>query len=500
MKGTIFEHSRQGKRGPELPALDVPAVDPASALGPEAALRKGPIGLPEVTENEVMRHYVTVSVRNYHLERGMYPLGSCTMKYNPKLHETLARLPGLCGLHPSLPDHAVQGTLEIMHRLGEALCEITGFEAVTLQPAAGAQGELTGLLLIRSYHVENGQDERREILMPDSAHGTNPASCALAGMHVINVGSNERGEVDVEDLASKVGPRTAGLMLTNPNTLGIFESRIEEIAAVVHGAGGLVYMDGANMNALMGIARPGDMGFDVCHLNLHKTFSTPHGGGGPGSGPVACIPGLAPFLPGPCVRRREDGSYELAERATGIGRMLAWHGQIGVLYKAWAYIRSLGAEGLREVSENAVLNANYLRARLRERFELPYAVEGRHCMHEFVLSGDRQAARGVKTLDMAKRLLDYGLHAPTVYFPLIVHEALMVEPTETESLESLDAFVEAMLSIAREVDEEPGLVTDAPVNTPVLRLDEVRAARDLDVVLTVEAERLAREEAGGEAG
>ena len=463
MKGTIFEHSRRGKRGAFLPGLDVPEVDVASTIGPNGSPRVDAIGLPEVTENEVMRHFVTISTKNYNIERGMYPLGSCTMKYNPKLNETLARMPDLNGLHPSLPDGAVQGTLRIMHLLGSYLCDITGFEAITLQPAAGAQGELTGLLLMRSYHLEHGEPDRTEILMPDSAHGTNPASCALAGLRVVRVESNELGEVDLDDLAAKLGPSTAGLMLTNPNTLGIFESRIDEIIRMVHDAGGLAYMDGANMNALMGIARPGDMGFDVCHLNLHKTFSTPHGGGGPGSGPVACNARLEPFLPGPVVRESEEESgprYRLEEKQGGIGRLLAWNGHVGVFYKAYAYIRSLGEDGLREVSENAVLNANYLRARLREYFDLPYAAPGpdgaeRYCMHEFVLSGDRQAEKGVKTLDMAKRLLDYGLHAPTVYFPLIVHEALMIEPTETESLESLDRFAEAMISIARRSRRSP---------------------------------------------
>lgn len=478
MEGTIFSHSRAGLRGSDLPDLDVPEVSVSDLLR-EIPLRNEPVGLPEVTESQAMRHFVTLSVKNHHIEKGLYPLGSCTMKYNPKFQEDLARLPGMADLHPELPDHMVQGTLKLMYTLGRFLCEITGFDDITLQPAAGAQGELTGLLLIRKYHLENGDKDRKVILMPDSAHGTNPASCTLAGFTVRGIKSNDRGEVDVDDLRSASGSDTAGLMLTNPNTLGLFESKIEEIIEIVHKAGGMVYMDGANMNALLEIARPGDMGFDVCHLNLHKTFSTPHGGGGPGSGPVACKAILAPYLPSPVIVKEKNG-YSLKNNPAGFGRLLAYHGNTGVLYRAYAYIRTLGETGLRQVSETAVLNANYLKARLKKYFDLPF--DSGPCMHEFVLSGSRQAAKGIKTLDMAKRLLDYGFHAPTIYFPLIVKEALMVEPTETESLESLDAFADAMISIAREVDEKPHLVRDAPVNTPVLRLDEVKAVKELNVV------------------
>ena len=478
-EGTIFQKSCCGRKGIDLPALDVPQADPEGRFGADS-LRHGAVGLPEVSETQAVRHFVNLSARNFHLDKGMYPLGSCTMKYNPKLNEDIARLPGFAGLHPLAPAGLCEGALELMESLGRFLCEITGFDAVTLQPAAGAHGEMTGLLLIRHWHLERGDTGRVEILMPDSAHGTNPASCTLAGFRTVNVKSNSKGEVDIDDLRSKAGPATAGLMLTNPNTLGIFESGIEEITRIVHDAGGLCYMDGANMNALMGIARPGDMGFDVCHLNLHKTFSTPHGGGGPGSGPVACRRSLAKYLPDPVVTRDAEDRPAMGTAPASFGRMLAFHGHFGVLARAWAYIRTLGPDGLREASETALLNANYLKALLREAFDIPY--DDGPCMHEFVICGERQARNGVKTLDMAKRLLDYGFHAPTVYFPMIVHESMMIEPTETESLESLDAFAGAMLSIAREVDEKPHLVTDAPSGTPVLRLDEVRAVKELEVV------------------
>lgn len=475
---TVFELSSPGRMGVSLPELDVPAAPDL----PAGLLRgsEGKTGLPEATEGQVLRHYVNLSTMNHHVDKGMYPLGSCTMKYNPKLHENLARIRGLSGIHPLVPPALAAGSLELMYRLGEFLCEITGFEGVSLQPAAGAQGEFCGLMLIKSYHESRGEPNRNEILMPDSAHGTNPATATLADCIVVGVESNEFGLVDPDDLRRKVGPNTAAFMLTNPNTLGLFESRIEELTSIVHEAGGLNYMDGANMNALLGIAKPGEMGFDVCHLNLHKTFSTPHGGGGPGSGPVACIEELAAFLPDPAVILEDDGGYKLCRKQNSFGRLLAFHANTGVLYKAYAYIRTLGAAGLREVSEIALINANYLKAKLGDYFDNPF--DNGPCMHEFVLSGDRQAEQGVKTLDIAKRLLDYGFHAPTVYFPLIVHEALMIEPTETESLEDLDSFIEAMISIAEEAEEKPYLVTDAPVNTPVLRLDEVKAVKDLCIV------------------
>ena len=475
---TVFELSSPGRMGVSLPELDVPET-----FAIPAALSRengGRTGLPEATEGQILRHYINLSTMNHHVDKGMYPLGSCTMKYNPKLHEDLARIKGLSGIHPLVPDKLAAGSLELMYRLGEFLCEITGFKGVSLQPAAGAQGELCGIMLIKCYHESRGEPHRNEILMPDSAHGTNPATATLADCVVVGVESNEFGLVDPEDLRRKAGPNTAAFMLTNPNTLGLFESHIEELTSIVHEAGGLNYMDGANMNALLGIARPGDMGFDVCHLNLHKTFATPHGGGGPGSGPVACTQELARFLPDPVVILDEEGNYSLTKKQDSFGRLLAFQGNIGVLYKAYAYIRTLGAEGLREVSENALINANYLKAKLGEYFDNPF--DNGPCMHEFVLSGDRQAEQGVRTLDIAKRLLDYGFHAPTVYFPQIVHEAMMIEPTETESLEDLDVFAEAMISIAGEAAQKPYLVTDAPVNTPVLRLDEVKAVKDLCIV------------------
>jgi glycine dehydrogenase subunit 2 len=475
---TIFERSHPGREGVPLPEPDVPET---AAGELEGLLREGPIGLPEVTEGQCTRHYVTLSCRNYHIEQGIYPLGSCTMKYNPKAHEAIARLPGFCDLHPELPDREVQGTLEILYRLSKMLNEITGFAATSLHPAAGAQGELTGLMVIKSLLEDRGEKERDEVLMPDSAHGTNPASAVLAGMKVVNLSSDDRGLVDMDDLRKKAGPKTAALMLTNPNTLGLFESDILEITRVVHEAGGRVYMDGANMNALMGIARPGDMGFDVCHLNLHKTFSTPHGGGGPGSGPVCCTGELSPYLPHPRVVRCDDGGYRLIDRGgQAFGRLLAFAGNVAVCLKAFAYILSMGPGGMRRVSEDAVINANYLKALVSQAFEVPY--DSGPCMHEFVASGSLQKEQGAATMDIAKRLLDYGYHAPTVYFPLIVREALMIEPTETESMESLDGFAEAMLSIAEEAESKPHLVTDAPVSTPVMRLDEVRAVKELCVV------------------
>ncbi|MCD4707148.1 MAG: aminomethyl-transferring glycine dehydrogenase subunit GcvPB [Candidatus Sabulitectum sp.] len=481
MEKTIFQYSSPGRIGVALPALDVPETVIPDQLG-----RNEPIGLPEVTEGQAMRHFVRLSTMNFNIEQGFYPLGSCTMKYNPRLHEFLARIEGLAAVHPLSSDSSVQGTLEIMHKLGEFLCEITGFEAVTLQPAAGAQGEFAGLLLIRKWQQERGEGHRNEVLMPDSAHGTNPATSTLAGLKVVSVKSDEHGRVDVEDLRSKAGEKTCAFMLTNPNTLGIFESNIEEITGIIHDAGGLNYMDGANMNALLGIARPGDMGFDVCHLNLHKTFSSPHGGGGPGSGTVCCRDTLRPFLPASTVVKTEDG-YMLRDRTgKSMGRLLAFHGNVGVLYRAYAYIRTLGSKGLREVSEVALINANYMKTRLKPYYEVPN--DDGPCMHEFVASGAEMAKKGVKTLDIAKRLLDYGFHAPTIYFPQIVKEALMIEPTETESLESIDAFVDAMIAIAEEAEEKPHLVTDAPVNTPVLRLDEVKAVKDLCLVEPVEYE------------
>ena len=479
MEKTIFSHSCPGRTGVALPKLDVPET----AI-PDHFSRSGRIGLPEVTENQVLRHFVRLSTKNYCIESGMYPLGSCTMKYNPRLHEYLARIDRLASVHPLSPDSTVQGSLELMHNLGESLCEITGFESVTLQPAAGAQGEFTGIMLIKKWQEDRNQGHRNEVLMPDSAHGTNPATSTLAGLKVVSVKSDEHGRVDVEDLRSKAGENTCAFMLTNPNTLGIFESSIQEITKIVHDAGGLNYMDGANMNAMMGIARPGDMDFDVCHLNLHKTFSTPHGGGGPGAGPVCCREFLKPFLPASSVEKNGREYSLTGKTGKSLGRLLAFHGNTGVLYRAYAYIRTLGGDGLKEASQVALINANYLKARLKPYYDVPN--DDGPCMHEFVASGAAMAKKGVKTLDIAKRLLDYGFHAPTIYFPQIVKEALMIEPTETESLETLDEFVDAMIAIAREVEEKPHLVTDAPVNTPVLRLDEVKAVKDLELVEPVE--------------
>jgi glycine dehydrogenase subunit 2 len=481
MEKTIFQHSCPGRIGVSLPVLDVPETPI-----PGRFCRKEPIGLPEVTEGQAMRHFVRLSTLNFNLEKSIYPLGSCTMKYNPRLHEFLARMEGLASVHPLSPDDTVQGTLKLMHDLGKYLCEITGFDSVTLQPAAGAQGEFTGLMLIKKWQEARGQGHRNEVLMPDSSHGTNPATCTIAGLTVVSVNSDEHGRVDVEDLRRKAGDKTCAFMLTNPNTLGIFESSIKDLTQIIHDAGGLNYMDGANMNAMLGIARPGDMGFDVCHLNLHKTFSTPHGGGGPGAGPVCCREFLSPFLPASTVESTENG-YRLKEfGGNSMGRLLAFHGNVGILYRAYAYIRTLGASGLCEVSQVALINANYMKARLSPYYEVPN--DDGPCMHEFVASGAAMAKQGVKTLDIAKRLLDYGYHAPTIYFPLIVKEALMIEPTETESLESLDAFIDAMIAIAEETVEKPHLVTDAPVNTPVLRLDEVKAVKDLCLVEPFESE------------
>lgn len=484
----IFELSSPGRIGYSLPPLDVPAKNIEELL-PKEKLRENEPPLPEVSEVDGVRHFVRLSIMNHHVDKGFYPLGSCTMKYNPKINETLSRLPGFSHLHPHQPGESCQGALKLMFELGEHLKEIGGMDEITLQPSAGAQGELTGLLVIHAYHKENG-NPRSKIIIPDSSHGTNPASVVTAGYTTVQIKSNERGLVDLEELKKAMDEEVTALMLTNPNTLGLFESQILEISEVVHNAGALLYMDGANLNAMMGIAKPGDMGFDVVHFNLHKTFSTPHGGGGPGSGPVGVKKDLAPFLPIPLVVKRTnkngDEEYYFSygskfgdyKRPDSIGRMHSFYGNFGVMVKAFCYIRQNGASGLREVSENAVINANYVKESLKDYYHLPYP--GR-CQHEVVLSGINQKAKGVKTLDIAKRLLDFGLHAPTVYFPLIVPEALMIEPTETESKESLDEFIQAMIQIAKEAKENPEIVTSAPHNTPVSRLDEGKAARDLDV-------------------
>lgn len=477
----IFDFSAAGRKGYSLSGKDLP-MQPAEKLLPGKFLRREPAALPEVPESEVVRHFIRLSNLNYHVDKNMYPLGSCTMKYNPKINDYTSELAGFGALHPLQPEETAGGALQLMHELSSMLAEIAGMAAVTLQPAAGAHGEFTGILLIKKYHESKGS-KRSTLLVVDSAHGTNPASAAIAGYKTVSVKSNSIGRTDLDDLRSKLDGDVAALMLTNPNTIGLFEKEIVEISKMVHENGSLLYMDGANMNALLGIARPGDMGFDVVHYNLHKTFSAPHGGGGPGSGPVGVSEKLVPFLPVPVVEKSEgpDGPvYRLAgDRPESIGRMMNFYGNFAVLVRAYTYIRMLGAEGLRRVSENAIINANYLLSRLTGSYDLPFP---KQVLHEFCLSGDRQKkSHGVKTLDIAKRLLDYGFHAPTIYFPLIVSEALMIEPTETESRETLDLFAEAMLKIAEEAEQSPETVTGAPVDTPVTRLDEAMASRQLNI-------------------
>lgn len=469
----LLEMSKPGRSGYTLPKLDVPEVS-LDELIPRSYLRETEPGLPQVTEPEVVRYFTQLSRKNHGVDVGFYPLGSCTMKYNPRVHEDIAALPGFSRIHPRQPESTVQGALQLMYELDQCLAEIAGLAKSSLLPAAGAHGELAGLLIIKAYHKFNGEaDQRREIIIPDSAHGTNPASAQMAGFTVKEVPSDQRGGVDVAALREMVGPQTAGLMLTNPNTLGLFDENLEEIAAIIHDAGGLLYYDGANANAILGITRPGDTGFDIVHFNLHKTFSTPHGGGGPGAGPIVVSEKLVDFLPSPIVEY-SDGRYHFATPKHSIGPIKAFYGNFGVLVKAYSYIRRLGAEGLKSVSENAVLNANYVMNQLKDDYYLPY---DRTCMHEFVLSGKRQKELGVSTLDIAKRLLDYGVHAPTIYFPLIVEEAIMIEPTETESKATLDVFIQTMKTIAEEARRNPEQLKSAPTLTPVKRLDETKAAR-----------------------
>lgn len=479
-KALIFEMSRPGRTACSLPECDVPQAD-LSELIPEELLRDSPPDLPEVSEVDLVRHYTQLSQRNYGVDAGFYPLGSCTMKYNPKVNEDMASLSGFVNVHPCQDEKTVQGCLELIWKADRLFSEITGMERFTFQPAAGAHGEMTGLMIIKAWHESRGDHARRKIIIPDSAHGTNPASAAIAGFDVVEIKSDENGLVNPRELEKAIDGETAGLMLTNPNTLGLFEKHIPEIARMIHEAGGLLYYDGANMNAIMGITRPGDMGFDVVHLNLHKTFSTPHGGGGPGAGPVGVAKELVPFLPAPTVEY--DGSKFIVDydRPLSIGRVRSFHGNFTVAVKAYAYILSMGAKGLRQVSETAVLNANYILAKLRDIYYLPY---DRHCMHEVVFSAENQKKLGISALDIAKRLLDYGFHPPTIYFPLIVKEALMIEPTETESKETLDAFIRAMADIALEVETKPELVKEAPHSTVVSRLDEAQAARQPRVMYT----------------
>jgi glycine dehydrogenase subunit 2 len=476
---TIFEKGAPGRRAFVCPPIDVPAVDPQELL-PAAMRRAEPARLPELSEPEIVRHYVGISKRNFDLDSGFYPLGSCTMKHNPRLHERVAALPGHSRLHPLQDDSHSQGALELMWNLQEALAEISGLAHVSLQPSAGSQGELTGVLLTRAYHEHHGRAPRK-VLAPDTAHGTNPATVTMAGLEVVKVATNADGGVDLDDLRAKADEDVACLMLTNPNTLGLFDPNIEEIAKIVHGVGATLYYDGANLNAVMGMSRPGDMGFDIVHFNLHKSFTQPHGGGGPGSGPIAVSERIAPFLPRPVVARTQDGTFELDyDRPQSIGRLRGFQGNYGCFVRSYAYICSLGADGLRDVSEVAVLNANYLLAKLRElgvleQLSLGY---GELCMHEFVLSGaPMKRTLQIETLDLAKRLLDFGFHPPTVYFPLLVEEALMVEPTETETRETLDRFAETVAAILKEAAEDPQIARNAPYTTPVRRLDEVAAAR-----------------------
>ncbi|SDM81008.1 glycine dehydrogenase subunit 2 [Fictibacillus solisalsi] len=469
----IFELSKEGRVGYSLPALDVPEADLGSLL-PDDYVRTEPAELPQVSELQIMRHYTALSKRNHGVDSGFYPLGSCTMKYNPKINEDVARYAGFAQIHPLQEEETVQGAMEMMYNLQTSLAEITGMDEVTLQPAAGAHGEWTGLMMIRAYHEANGDQKRTKVIVPDSAHGTNPASATVAGFDSITVKSDDRGLVDLDDLRRVVGEDTAALMLTNPNTLGLFEEHILEMAAIVHEAGGKLYYDGANMNAIMGYTRPGDMGFDVVHLNLHKTFTGPHGGGGPGSGPVGVKKDLIPFLPKPVLMKKGEGFTFEYDRPQSIGRVKPYYGNFGINVRAYTYIRTMGPIGLKQVSEYAVLNANYLMRRLEPHFDLPFT---QHCKHEFVLSGKRQKKLGVRTLDMAKRLLDFGYHPPTIYFPLSVEEAIMIEPTETESKETLDEFIDAMIQIAKEAEESPEVVQEAPHSTVVKRLDEAMAAR-----------------------
>jgi len=503
----IYEQSSPGRCAVSLPELDVPE----SELPPGSLLRED-LDLPEVAEVDLIRHYVNLSRMNYGVDMGMYPLGSCTMKYNPKVNEDAARLPGFTATHPYQSEESVQGNLQLMCDLQEFLKALSGFEAVSLQPAAGAHGELTGVLMMRAYHQARGDAGRTVILIPDSAHGTNPASTTMSGFEMVQLKSDQRGNVDLADLQAHLGNNIAGMMLTNPNTLGLFDENLLEITRLVHAAGGLMYGDGANFNALMGVAKPAELGFDVMHFNLHKTFSTPHGGGGPGAGPVGAAKALAEFLPGPVVVAEEclfdvvtgerwdevvrdvvnEGKdwdkeveetlcrkglwYRLQMPAQSIGRVKSFYGHFGIMVRAYAYIRMLGAEGLKEASLAAVLNANYLQSILKKVYPLPY---DRVCMHEFVLEGKVEGSPDIRALDISKRLIDYGVHPPTNYFPLIVHEALMIEPTETESKRTLDAFAEVLIRIAQEARENPQLLHDAPTKAPVGRLDEVRAARNL---------------------
>ncbi|TCO75223.1 aminomethyl-transferring glycine dehydrogenase subunit GcvPB [Marinisporobacter balticus] len=473
----IFEICKEGRTAYSLPNCDL-CNGEMSEFIPNAFLRVHEVELPEVSEVDVIRHYTNLSNLNYGVDTGFYPLGSCTMKYNPKINEDVASIKGLTDIHPYQPEETVQGALEMMYNLGNMLSEISGMDKTTLQPAAGAHGELTGLMIIKAYHESRGDVKRKKIIVPDSAHGTNPATAAVAGFEIVEIQSDKNGAVDIDALKAVLNDEIAGLMLTNPSTLGLFEKNIKWIADLVHEAGGLLYYDGANMNAIMGKVRPGDMGFDVMHYNLHKTFSTPHGGGGPGSGPIGVKEHLVKFLPVPVIDKKEDQYLLNYDRPDTIGKIKGFYGNYGIMLRAYAYILTMGSEGIKEVSEIAVLNANYMMNKLKEHYYLPI---NQVCKHEFVLGGVGGVLLEVSTLDVAKRLLDYGYHPPTIYFPLIVNEALMIEPTETESLETIDGFIETMIKIAKEAKEDPQILKSAPHNTPVKRIDEARAARNLIV-------------------
>ena len=470
----IFEISKEGRRGSSLPVLDVPEKK-LNELLPEKFIKTSALKLPEVSEGDVVRHYTKLSTKNYGVDSGFYPLGSCTMKYNPKINEEIASNAKLLNVHPYQAEETVQGSLEIMYNLSEMLAEVSGMDKVTLQPAAGAHGEVTGIMLIKAYHRSRGDSKRTKVITPNSAHGTNPATINMAGYEAVEIESTESGEVDIEALKAVLNDEVAGFMLTNPNTLGLFERNIKEIADLVHEAGGLLYYDGANMNAIMGKTRPGDMGFDVMHFNLHKTFSTPHGGGGPGSGPVGVKKKLEKFLPVPIVSKDKNKFYLDYNKPDSMGKIKGFYGNYGVMLKAYSYILTMGGKGLKEASEMAVLNANYMMNKLKAYYKLPV---DRICKHEFVLDGLIDS-NGVTTLDIAKRLLDYGYHPPTIYFPLIVHEALMSEPTETESRETLDEFIDALILISKEAKENPEILKSAPNNLEISRIDEVKAAREL---------------------
>ncbi|HBG1590937.1 aminomethyl-transferring glycine dehydrogenase subunit GcvPB [Clostridioides difficile] len=469
----LIDISKKGRKAYSLPKLDIDDIKIEDMIDQDMA-RQSELNLPEVGELELVRHYTLLSNKNFGVDTGFYPLGSCTMKYNPKINEDMAALPNFTGMHPYQSSDTAQGSLSLMYDLSRRLAEITGMDEVTLQPSAGSHGEFTGLMIIKAYHENRGDHKRTKVIIPDSAHGTNPASATMANFDVIQIASDKNGAVDINALKEVLNDEVAALMLTNPSTLGLFEKNIKEIATLVHEAGGLLYYDGANMNAIMGITRPGDMGFDVVHLNLHKTFSTPHGGGGPGAGPVGVKKELVPFLPIPVIERKEDKYVLNYDREKSIGKIKNFYGNFGVLVRAYTYILTMGRDGLKEASEMAVLNANYIKESIKDDYILPIDTL---CKHEFVLGGLPRGGANIKTIDIAKRLLDYGYHPPTMYFPLIINEALMIEPTESESIETLDSFIEAMKSVAKEAKEEPELLKTAPHNTLVKRVDDARAVK-----------------------